>query len=99
MALLDEGMNWAVIAIAHRFGLTRTAETAFHRPVRIGQEYTVVCWMEDGEGHDRNAAGEVRDAKGRACVSMKAAYYVMTKDEAEAALGASSKQAETYARE
>lgn len=98
MALLDEGMSWAVIAIAHRFGLTRSAETAFQRPVRVGRPHFVVCWLEPGEGHDRVTLGEVRDAEGRVCVSMKAAYYVMTKEEATAALGAQSKQADAYTR-
>lgn len=95
-ALLDEGMAWAVIAIAHRFGVTRKSEVSFVRPVRIGQPHTVSCRVESREGHDLVATGEITDGRGKVCVSVRASFYVMTKEEADAALGAPSAQAQSY---
>ena len=95
-ALLDEGMAWAVIAIAHRFGITRKAEVTFARPVKIGQPHLVSCRIESRDGHDLVTTGEITDARGKLCVGARASFYVMTKEEADAALGASSQQAASY---
>ncbi len=97
MALIDEGMAWAVIAIAHRFGITKKTEVEFERPVKIGQPHTVRCTVESRDGHDLIALGEIVDAKGRACVSARASFYVMTKEEADAAIG-QSQQSASYTR-
>ena len=57
-ALLDEGMAWAVIAIAHRFGMTRRSEVTFVRPVKLGQPHTTAAWIESRDGHDLIALGD-----------------------------------------
>ena len=95
-ALLDEGMAWAVIAIAHRFGVTRKAEVTFARPVKIGQVHTVSAWIESRDGHDLIALGEITDMRGKICVSVRESFYVMTKEEADVALGAQSRQTASY---
>ena len=43
LAVLDEAMAWACIALAGRFAVTRTTTTEFRRPVRVGGEYKVVA--------------------------------------------------------
>lgn len=98
MALVDEGMAWAVIAIARRFGITRKAETTFVRPVKVGEPHAVSCWIESQEGHDLVARGEITDSRGKTCVAVRAEFYVMTKEEAAVALGAQSQQASGYTR-
>ena len=98
MALLDEGMAWAVIAIAHRFGVTRKSESTFVRPVRIGQAHTLACWIASGEGETRSVAGEILDNRGKVCVQMQAEFFVMTKEQADAAIGVASVQAASFTR-
>ena len=95
-ALLDEGMAWAVIALAHRFGMTRRSEVTFVRPVKLGQPHTTTAWIESRDGHDLIALGEITDARGKVCVSVRSSFYVMTKEEADAALGAESNQSASY---
>ena len=97
MALIDEGMAWAVIAIAHRFGITKRSELDFVRPVRIGQPHTARARIESRDGHDLIATASIEDAKGRVCVSARATFYVMTKAEADAAIG-QSQQSASYTR-
>lgn len=96
MALLDEGMAWAVIAIAHRFGVTKSTEVQFTRPVKVDQPHTLTAWVESHKGHDLVAAGEILDARGKVCVSARAKFYALTKEEADAALGTQSAQAASY---
>ena len=96
MALLDEGMAWAVIAIAHRFGLSRKTEVEFKRPVKVGRRHTLACRVESRVDRDLVATGEIVDDRGKVCVSARGSFYVMTKEEAAAAIGAESEQAATY---
>ena len=96
MALLDEGMAWAVIAIAHRFGLSRKTAVEFTRPVKVGRAHSLVCRVESRVERDLIATGEILDDRGRVCVSARGSFSVMTKEEAAAALGAQSEQAASY---
>jgi len=41
LAILDEAMAWAAIAVAKAFALTRTTTTTFSRPVKVGRSYRV----------------------------------------------------------
>ncbi len=41
LAILDEAMAWAAIAVAKTFALTRTTTTTFSRPVKVGRSYRV----------------------------------------------------------
>lgn len=87
MALLDEAMAWAVIAVSHRFGMTRRAEIEFLRPVRIGNVHHISAWLEDAAERRQVARAELRDAAGNVCVSARADYTVITIDEARVAVG------------
>jgi acyl-coenzyme A thioesterase PaaI-like protein len=86
-ALLDEGMAWAVIALGERFGITRRTETDFLTPVKLGRPHTIRCWVESRDGHDLIARGEIVDGRDEVCVSARASFYVLTREEAEAAIG------------
>ena len=41
LAVLDEAMAWACIAIGRRWAVTTETTTRFHRAVRIGRRYRV----------------------------------------------------------
>ncbi len=96
MAILDDAMAWAIIAIKDRFGLTRKAEVEFFRPVLVGRGYEVQAWVESFEDRSLVARAELRSAEGKLCVAAKADYTVLTLEEAERAIGAGARTAMSY---
>lgn len=46
LAVMDEAMAWAAIAIAHTWALTAQTSATFVRPVLVGQPHTVVAHLE-----------------------------------------------------
>ena len=96
MAVLDEAMAWAIIAMKERFGLTRKAEVEFIRPVPIGVAHEVQAWVESFEGRSLMARAELRNPEGKLCVAASATYIVLTVEEAESALGAGAETAARY---
>ncbi len=96
MAVLDEAMAWAIIAMKERFGLTRKAEVEFIRPVPIGVAHEVQAWVESFEGRSLMARAELRNPEGKLCVAARASYIVLTVEEAESALGAGAETAARY---
>ena len=96
MAVLDEAMAWAIIAMKERFGLTRKAEVEFIRPVPIGVAHEVQAWVESFEGRSLMARAELRNPEGKLCIAARASYIVLTVEEAESALGAGAETAARY---
>ncbi len=96
MAVLDEAMAWAIMAIKERFGLTRKAEVDFIRPVPIGVAHQVQAWVESVEGRSLVARAELRNPDGKLCVAAKARYTILTLQEAEQAIGAGAGTAARY---
>jgi acyl-coenzyme A thioesterase PaaI-like protein len=47
LAILDEAMAWATIAVAHRFAVTRDTTAHFERPVRIDKPHRVEARVID----------------------------------------------------
>ena len=96
MAVLDDAMAWAIIAIKDRFGLTRKAEVEFFRPLLVGRAYEVQAWVESFESRSLVACAELRSSDGQLCVAAKAIYTVLTLEEAEQAIGAGARTAVSY---
>ena len=96
MAVLDEAMAWAIIAIKERFGLTRKAEVDFIRPVPVGVAHGVQAWIESFEDRSLIARAELRNPEGKLCVAARASYIVLTVEEAESAIGAGAGTAARY---
>jgi uncharacterized protein (TIGR00369 family) len=92
MALLDEAMAWAAIAIAGRFAVTRSTEVTFHRPIRAGETCTITGRVTGGSGRDLAAEAEIRDRRGRLCVSATGSYRALTRRQAESVTGSASPQ-------
>ena len=99
MAVLDDAMAWAVIALRERFGVTRRVEADFARPVKVGVAHSVEAWVESFEDRSLVARGEIRDPKGRVCVAARASYTVLTMEEARQAIGAGARRAASYTEE
>ena len=88
LALMDEAMAWATIAIGGKFAFTK--ETI--GPVRLaGAPRTAV--PRRGTDHERRRAplrdrgAVVLDAKGRACVQATAGMSILDLDQASDAIG------------
>ena len=99
LAVLDEAMAWATIALAGVFAVTRTTTTTFLRPVRVGQAHRVearVAGRPDGATLDLTAV--VQDGDGQACAEARAQFAVMTADQARAAMGPLSAGDADYVR-
>lgn len=99
MAVLDDAMAWAIIAITERFGVTQKIEVDFIRPVLVGAEHGIEAWVESFEGRSLRACAEIRNPSGKLCVAAKASYTVITLDEATRAIGASARTAASYTQE
>lgn len=88
LAVLDEAMAWATIALAGSFALTRTSEARFRRPVALDQPHRVEARVVDDPGDGTLAmAGVVVDGLGRCCVEATACFAVMSPAVAGAAIG------------
>ena len=88
LAVLDEAMAWATIAIAERFAVTHTTTTTFDRPVRIGREHRVEASIVRREGDELQTTAVIIDAKGRVCARATAEFHALNFDQARDAAGA-----------
>ena len=99
LAVLDEAMAWATIALAGVFAATRTTSTTFLRPVKVGEVHRVearVAGRADGATLDVTAT--VHDGEGHACAEARAQFAVMTAEQARAAMGPLSAGDARYVR-
>jgi acyl-coenzyme A thioesterase PaaI-like protein len=96
MAVLDDAMAWAIIAMAKKFGLSQHIAFEFKRPVKIHRTYAVEAWLEAAEEQEVIARAEVRDSKGRACITATSRYVVMSIEQATQAIGADATGAAPY---
>lgn len=88
LAVLDEAMAWAAIALAGTFALTRSSSATFLRPVKVGAPYRVEARLEasDPDGTLRTGAA-ILDGAGRPCVEATATFVPMDPATAAAAIG------------
>lgn len=96
LALLDEAMAWAAIATEGRFAVTRTTQATFHRPIRTGEPCTVTGRVTHVDGRELTAEADVRDHRGRVCVSATGSYRVLTRRQAESVTGSESPQIDGF---
>ncbi|MGH9074510.1 MAG: PaaI family thioesterase [Acidimicrobiales bacterium] len=87
LAVLDEAMAWAAIALAARFAVTRTTTATFEHPVRVGQPYRVEAHIEALVDQEIRASAEVMDADGRCCAKAQAALVPLGPAQAADAVG------------
>ena len=88
LAVLDEAMAWAAIALAGCFAVTRTTQARFHRPVALAAAHTVearlVARRPDG---DLDLAAAVRDGAGRCCAQADGRFAPLSARRAAGAVG------------
>ena len=70
LAVMDEIIAWAAIAIGGRFAVTARLEASFRRPVRIGYEYLIEGRIDEQDEQDEKTlqgSARIVDHKDRAC--------------------------------
>lgn len=87
LAVLDEAMAWAAIAVAGRFAVVQSTATTFHRPVRVDEPHRVEASIHDHTDTAVTARAFVADAAGRRCAEGRARLAVMSSAVADAAIG------------
>lgn len=88
LAVLDEAMAWAAIALAGRFAVTRSTSARFRRPVRIGRPYRVEARLAGRNGDGSLAlSATVADPAGRPCVEATAEFVPLSAARARSAIG------------
>lgn len=92
LAVLDEAMAWATIAVAGRWAVTGETTTRFTHPVRVGRSYTVTARVTSEITDDATtlaAAATIADAKDRPCAEASATFVVLGEAQAVDATGSS----------
>ena len=98
LAILDEAMAWAAIAIAGRWAVVQHTATTFDRPVRLDVAHRVEATVADGGDATVTARATVADARGRVCARAHARLSVMTASRARAAVGPLTDEHTRYLR-
>lgn len=88
LAILDEAMAWATIAVAERFAVTAETTSRFERPVKVGGDHHVRAWIDEVGDRDIRTAGEIVRADGKRCVTAHATFHNLDLEQASEAAGA-----------
>lgn len=87
LAVLDEAMAWATIAIGGKFAVTSETKTTFAYPVRVGRAYTVEATVASNDGTTMTTTATVLDDRQRPCVTAAATFTVLGAAQAVEVLG------------
>ncbi len=87
LALLDESMAWATIAIAGKFAVTRETSARFLRPVYVDSPYRVEATIADRDEKTIVTEGRVIDQEGKEHVTARAEFVILSPVQAAAATG------------
>ena len=87
MAVVDDAMAWAAIALAGRFAVVRETTTTFEHGVRLGQPHRVEARVESQTERIVQTSGRVFNAEGKRCSRSKARLVFLTESGARSAIG------------
>jgi acyl-coenzyme A thioesterase PaaI-like protein len=88
LAILDEAMAWATIAVGGCFAVTRETTSRFEHPVRVGEEHSVRAEIVEQGDRVIHTRGTITCANGRRCVTASATFAMLDLEQAGAAAGA-----------
>ncbi|HKA94546.1 MAG TPA: PaaI family thioesterase [Acidimicrobiia bacterium] len=88
LALIDEGMSWATIALSEKFAFTKETSATFDWPVRVDRPYRLEVHIVDEDERRIVTEAVVVDAKQRPCVTARAEMSVLSPAQAVDAIGA-----------
>ena len=87
LAVLDEAMSWATIAIGGVFALTSETSTRFLRPVRVGRDHAVEARVDEAAEDRLETSASVLDGKRRVCAEARATFVPLGPAQAVDAIG------------
>ena len=88
LAVLDEAMSWATIAIAKTYALTHTTTTTFQRPVKVGRLYRVEARVTAIADDLINVSGRIsRGTDAKPCADAEATFVPLSSGQASDAIG------------
>ena len=87
LALIDEGMSWATIALSEKFAFTKETNATFDWPVRVDRPYRLEVRVVDEDDRRILTEAVVLDAKQRPCVTARAEMSVLSPAQAVDAIG------------
>ena len=87
LAVLDEAMAWATIALASRFAMTVETTSRFLRPVKVHKPYTCTARVVGAEGDRLRTTAVVTDRFANACVEAEATFQVFSEAQAVDGIG------------
>src|SRR6266567_652465 len=79
LALIDEGMSWATIALSEKFAITKETTATFEWPVHIDRPYRLEVRVVDQDERRILTEAVVLDAKQRLCVTARAEMAVLSR--------------------
>lgn len=88
LAVMDEAMAWACIAIGRRWAVTTETTTRFHRAVRVGSRYRVEARIADHVGETMRAVARLFDRRDRLRVESSATFTTLGEAQAVRLAGA-----------
>jgi len=77
LAILDEAMAWACIAVAHRWAVTSSTSTQFPRPVLVGQEFRVTAHIERESETEIETRATIFNGEDKPCAVAGATFLVL----------------------
>jgi acyl-coenzyme A thioesterase PaaI-like protein len=77
LAVLDEAMAWATIAVGGKFAVTQETTTRFGHGVKVGRSYTVEATVDESDGETMQTSARVLDDQDRPCVTASATFMVL----------------------
>ncbi|GAC1377660.1 MAG: hypothetical protein NVSMB4_07150 [Acidimicrobiales bacterium] len=92
LAILDEAMAWATIAVSKCFALTHRTTTTFIRPVKVGRPYRVEARIarsaeDSDDGNIMVTASILRGADAKPCAEAEAIFVPLSAAQATDAIG------------
>ena len=87
LAVLDEAMAWACIAVAHRWAVTTETATTFRKPIRVDVEHRVEARIVEVTGERIDCAAEVLDHRGSVRAEGRATFAALGEAQAVRAIG------------
>ncbi len=77
LAILDEAMAWATIAIVHQWALTSRSNAEFLAPVAVGSSHTVEASISSVDGDRIDTVAQIIDAHGTVCTRATASFLAI----------------------
>ena len=87
LAVLDEAMAWAAIAVAGRFAVVQHTATTFERPMRLETPHRVEALVVGSDERTVTAKAHVSDLNERVCARAHARLAVLSDATALSAIG------------